>query len=183
MKPAVLIVDDSLTIRMDLQEAFAAAGFAPQACDSLAGARALLAGGDFALVVLDVLLPDGDGVELLRQIKSGPKPLPIMLLSTEAEVRDRMRGLRTGADEYVGKPYEAVQVWNINTGQRLETYVIPAARDSGEICLNGAAARLAEQGDLIIICSFCWLDEEQARHHVPQTVRVDGRNRVLSGSR
>jgi len=80
-------------------------------------------------------------------------------------------------------PYEAVQVWNINTGQRLETYVIPAARDSGEICLNGAAARLAEQGDLIIICSFCWLDEEQARHHVPQTVRVDGRNRVLSGSR
>ena len=77
-------------------------------------------------------------------------------------------------------PYEAVQVWNINTGQRLETYVIPAARDSGEICLNGAAARLAQQGDLIIICSFCWLDDEEARHHVPKTVRVDSRNRVQS---
>lgn len=80
-------------------------------------------------------------------------------------------------------PYEAVHVWNINTGQRLETYVIPAPRDSGEICLNGAAARLAQQGDLIIICSFCWLDEEQARQHVPKTVRVDGRNRVRRTTR
>lgn len=80
-------------------------------------------------------------------------------------------------------PYEAVQVWNINSGQRLETYVIPAVRGSGEICLNGAAARLAQQGDLIIICSFCWLDEEQARQHVPKTVRVDDRNRVLGGNR
>ncbi len=76
-------------------------------------------------------------------------------------------------------PYEAVQVWNLNSGQRLETYVIPAPRDSGEICLNGAAARLGQQGDLVIICSFCWLDEEQVRQHVPKTVKVDGRNRAL----
>lgn len=80
-------------------------------------------------------------------------------------------------------PYEAVQVWNINSGQRLETYVIPAARGSGEIYLNGAAARLAPRGDLVIICSFCWLDEEQARQHVPNTVRVDDHNRVLSASK
>lgn len=80
-------------------------------------------------------------------------------------------------------PYEAVQVWNISNGERLETYVIPAARDSGEICLNGAAARLAQPGDFVIICSFCWLEEEEARHHVPKTVRVDSRNGVLTGNR
>jgi aspartate 1-decarboxylase len=77
-------------------------------------------------------------------------------------------------------PYEAVQVWNISNGERFETYVIPSARDSGEICVNGAAARLAQPSDLVIISSFCWLDEEEVRLHAPKTVKVDDRNRVTS---
>lgn len=80
-------------------------------------------------------------------------------------------------------PKEAVHVWNITNGERLEIYAISAARGSGEICLNGAAARLAHQGDLVIISSFCWLEEEEARHHLPKTARVDDRNRVLAGNR
>ncbi len=108
MKPRVLIVDDSLTVRMDLREAFASIGFEASACESLAAARRALNEQAFALVVLDVLLPDGDGVALLREIKSAPilAGIPVILLSTEAEVRDRVRGFRTGADEYVGKPYD-----------------------------------------------------------------------------
>src|SRR5262249_31446131 len=62
----------------------------------------------FDLIVLDVLLPDGDGIDLLKELKgeAATAGIPVMLLSTEADVRDRIRGLRTGADEYVGKPYD-----------------------------------------------------------------------------
>lgn len=106
-KPSILIVDDSLTVRMDLRDTFAAAGLEITACETLAAARSVLAEQAFSLVVLDVLLPDGDGIDLLREIKALAAPaIPVMLLSTEAEVRDRVRGLKTGADDYVGKPYD-----------------------------------------------------------------------------
>jgi two-component system NtrC family sensor kinase len=110
-KPSILIVDDSLTVRMDLRDTFASAGFATTTSETLAAARAALAEQSFSLVILDVLLPDGDGIDLLLEIKSMPPPaIPVMLLSTEAEVRDRVRGLKTGADDYVGKPYDGSYV-------------------------------------------------------------------------
>ena len=77
-------------------------------------------------------------------------------------------------------PYEAVSVWNVNNGQRFETYVIPAQRGSGEICLNGAAARLAQCGDLLIISNFCWMEEELARRHTGEVVLVDAQNVLVS---
>jgi two-component system NtrC family sensor kinase len=109
VKVPVLIVDDSMTVRMDLVDAFERAGFAPVACATAADARAALQRGSFRAVVLDVVLPDGDGVQLLREVRAMPggEQTPVLLLSTEAEVRDRLRGLKTGADEYVGKPYDA----------------------------------------------------------------------------
>jgi len=107
MSQRVLIVDDSLTVRMDLAEAFEDAGFESVTCGTLAEARAHLDRERFALVILDVRLPDGDGIELLREIRASPATDPaLMLLSAETEVSDRIRGLSTGADEYVGKPYE-----------------------------------------------------------------------------
>ena len=107
-QPTVLIVDDSLTVRMDLAEAFSAAGFAVDLCASLSEAREALARGQVDVIVLDVLLPDGDGVDLLHAIRSAPDgaSVSVVMLSTEAEIKDRIRGLTTGADEYVGKPYD-----------------------------------------------------------------------------
>jgi DNA-binding response OmpR family regulator len=108
----VLLVDDSLTVRMDLSEALEAAGLRVTACTSVAEARAALAAGTFALVILDVLLPDGDGVELLEEIRESASlaDVAVILLSDETAVRDRIRGLMTGADEYIGKPYDAAYV-------------------------------------------------------------------------
>src|SRR6185369_3328052 len=94
-KPRVLIVDDSLTVRMDLGQLFEAAEFEVTLCGTLAAARTALARQTPSLAVLDVLLPDGDGIDLLRQIKSTLAPaLPVMLLSMESEVADRVRGLK-----------------------------------------------------------------------------------------
>jgi two-component system, NtrC family, sensor kinase len=108
MTPTVLIVDDSLTVRMDLADAFSAAGFRALPCGTAAEARETLAREAVDVIVLDVLLPDGNGVDLLHEIRASlGSAVSIVMLSTEAEVRDRVRGLRTGADEYVGKPYDA----------------------------------------------------------------------------
>jgi aspartate 1-decarboxylase len=75
--------------------------------------------------------------------------------------------------------FEAVHIWNVTNGSRLQTYAIPVARGTGEICLNGAAARLAQAGDVIIIASFAWMDEKDAANSSPKLVFVDGQNRVV----
>ena len=108
MTAFVLIVDDSLTVRMDLIEAFDAAGMPAMGCDTLAAARIALARERVALVVLDLILPDGNGVDFVAEIRALPDApaIPVLLLSSEAEVRDRITGLSTGADDYVGKPYD-----------------------------------------------------------------------------
>jgi PAS domain S-box-containing protein len=107
MSETVLIIDDSLTVRMDLAEAFAGAGFRPLPCANAAEARIALARGAVEAIILDVVLPDADGVDLLKELRATTGPaLPIVMLSTEAEVKDRIRGLQTGANEYVGKPYD-----------------------------------------------------------------------------
>jgi DNA-binding response OmpR family regulator len=108
MSARILIVDDSLTVRMDLADAFIAAGFSPLPCASVAEARALLDLEHVDVAILDVVLPDGDGVELLAELRrrTTDRHVVVLMLSSEVEVRDRVRGLATGADEYVGKPYD-----------------------------------------------------------------------------
>src|ERR1700691_5078550 len=108
MVDSVLIVDDSLTVRMDLKEAFEDVGFQTVVCATVAAARQALADAAARVVVLDVLLPDGNGVDLLREIRASAdtSSVVVLMLSTEAEVTHRLQGLRTGADEYVGKPYD-----------------------------------------------------------------------------
>lgn len=76
-------------------------------------------------------------------------------------------------------PNERVQVVNNNNGARLETYLIEGERGSGIVCMNGAAARLAQPGDVLIIISYATLTDEEARRFTPRVVHVDSRNRVL----
>ena len=71
-------------------------------------------------------------------------------------------------------PYEQVQVLDINNGSRFTTYAIEGG--SGEICVNGAAARLVSLGDLVIILSYCHLKDEEARNFRPKLVHVDANN-------
>lgn len=72
-------------------------------------------------------------------------------------------------------PFERVEVYNCNNGNRFATYVITGK--SGEICLNGAAARLVHRGDLVIIASYADYDETELAGHAPKLVFVDAENR------
>ena len=76
-------------------------------------------------------------------------------------------------------PYEAVCVWDVDNGNRFETYAIEGERGSGVICINGAAARMVAPRDLVIIASFVNMDNEEALLHEPKLVFVDDKNRML----
>jgi two-component system, NtrC family, sensor kinase len=108
MSSSVLVIDDSLTLRMDLKSAFEGGGYDCTLAATLAAGRAALQKSLFDLIVLDVQLPDGDGVGFLSELKATveTRAIPVILLSLESDVRARVRGLTTGADEYVGKPYD-----------------------------------------------------------------------------
>ncbi len=80
-------------------------------------------------------------------------------------------------------PSEQVQVLNLNNGARFTSYAIEGKRDSGEICLNGAAARLAIKGDIIIILSYCYVDDAEARNFIPKLVYVDANNAITETKR
>jgi len=75
--------------------------------------------------------------------------------------------------------YERVDVLNINNGARFNTYVIEGDRDSGEICLNGAAARLVAKGDTVIILSYHEIPEDEAATATPRLVYVNSTNQIL----
>jgi aspartate 1-decarboxylase len=78
------------------------------------------------------------------------------------------------------REYEAVHVWNITRGTRLQTYAIRGERGSGIICINGAAAHLNRPGDLVILATFAEMDEAEARELAPKVVLVDARNRIVA---
>jgi aspartate 1-decarboxylase len=107
------------------------------------------------------------------------------------------RATVTGADlHYIGsitidpvlmeaadlREYEQVQVVNVNNGARFETYVIPGVPGRGEICLNGAAARLVLPGDKVIVISYGQYDEAEMAAYKPRFVFVDEDNRISQGA-
>ena len=77
-------------------------------------------------------------------------------------------------------PYEKVQVVNIDNGARFETYVIEGESNSGCICINGAAARLAQQGDLVIIISYGEFNEAELKAFEPKVVHVNESNAIVN---
>lgn len=80
-------------------------------------------------------------------------------------------------------PYEMVQVLNINNGQRFETYAIPVKRDSGTVCLNGAAARLGVAGDKVILISTCVVSEADVPSLSPKVIFVNEKNKIVRGKK
>ena len=164
MRADVLIIDDSLTVRMDLGEAFELAGFKGRLCSTLKEARDALSKSFFSLIILDVLLPDGDGVEFMREIKTNPSVagIPVILLSSEAEVRDRVRGMNTGADEYVGKPYD-------------QAHVVARAREL--LRKNGSSPELTKSRTVLVID-----DSVTFREELKSMLESSGYSVVVAGS-
>lgn len=82
-------------------------------------------------------------------------------------------------DEAKMAPFEVVDVLNISNGNRLTTYVIPGVAGSGKICINGAAARLVNVDDMVIICCYGEFNEEEVENHSAQIVLVNEKNEIV----
>ena len=76
------------------------------------------------------------------------------------------------------REFERIELYNINNGERFSTYIIKAARGSGAISLNGAAARKAHVGDLLIICTYGPMSEVDAKTFIPKVILVDDKNKI-----
>ncbi|HRT61346.1 MAG TPA: aspartate 1-decarboxylase [Syntrophales bacterium] len=75
-------------------------------------------------------------------------------------------------------PFEKVSIYNVSNGERFSTYVIKGRKGSGVICLNGAAARKASRGDVIIVASYVMVDDDSIKKWAPKCVYVDEKNRI-----
>ena len=75
-------------------------------------------------------------------------------------------------------PFEKVDIYNVTNGQRWQTYVIPVERGSGEVCINGAAARLCQPNDIIIVCSYVQIDPKVEHKHRVSVISVDSQNQI-----
>jgi DNA-binding response OmpR family regulator len=105
-RPCILLVEDELHIRTPLAEQLAREGYAVTAVGTAKDARSAMAKGAPDLVVLDWMLPDGQGIDLLAAWRREGVTVPVIVLSARAELVDKVLGLEMGADDYVTKPFE-----------------------------------------------------------------------------
>src|SRR3954454_21764517 len=110
MKPRVLFVEDETSISGPFSSALAREGFDPVVCGTLEEARVAWAGGSFDLVLLDLMLPDGDGRDLARELRGSGSEVPIIILTARGTELERVVGLELGADDYVVKPFSGAEL-------------------------------------------------------------------------
>jgi two-component system, OmpR family, response regulator RegX3 len=110
VKPRVLFVEDEESISGPFSSALAREGFDPAVCGTLGEARAAWARGSFDLVLLDLMLPDGDGRDLARELRASGSEVPIIILTARGTELERVVGLELGADDYVVKPFSGAEV-------------------------------------------------------------------------
>jgi two-component system, OmpR family, phosphate regulon response regulator OmpR len=101
----ILVLDDDARLRDLLRRYLGEQGFAVQVADSAARLRDLLARERFDLIVLDVMMPQEDGLSVLKRLRSSGDTTPVLMLTAQAEVNDRITGLELGADDYLAKPF------------------------------------------------------------------------------
>lgn len=108
MPARLLLIDDDARLTGMVGDYLRAAGFEVNTAGSLAEARSALAAGRYELLVLDLMLPDGDGLDFCRVLRSDPRwrHQPVLMLSARGEPMDRILGLELGADDYLSKPFE-----------------------------------------------------------------------------
>ena len=108
MTPRLLLIDDDARLTAMLGDYLRAAGLNVQAAATLAAGRDRIATQAFDALVLDLMLPDGDGLDLCRELRTDPRTrtLPLLMLTARGEPMDRIVGLELGADDYLGKPFE-----------------------------------------------------------------------------
>ena len=152
MSSRLLLIDDDARLAAMVGDYLRGAGYEIDAVGSLGAGRERLAAESFDALVLDLMLPDGDGLDLCRELRANPRTrqLPLLMLTARGEPMDRIVGLELGADDYLGKPFEPREL--LARVKALLRRAAPVAADDEvlrfgrlEIDLGARVARLAGQ--------------------------------------
>ncbi|MBB3811087.1 response regulator [Pseudochelatococcus contaminans] len=106
----ILIIEDDAALRDGLRVGLSLAGFTTDAIETCDEANAVLIGHSFDAIVLDLMLPDGSGLDILKALRERGDKIPVLLLTARDSVADRINGLDRGADDYLGKPFDLDEV-------------------------------------------------------------------------
>ncbi len=153
----ILVIDDDRELRALLVKALERDGHVAVAAGSAAEARAAMAVGDAEVVVLDVGLPDGSGLSLCRELRTGGSDVPILLLTAHSGVGQRVEGLDAGADDFLGKPFALAELRaRVRAlGRRRAHRTIPRI-ELGELVIDLGERRAARAGRDVALTAREW---------------------------
>jgi two-component system copper resistance phosphate regulon response regulator CusR len=143
----VLVVEDDVSLAAAVRDGLAARGFATDIVGSAGDARAMLAVNPYECIVLDLGLPDGDGVDFLRELRARGDALPVLVVTARGAVVDRVVGLDAGADDYLPKPFAFPElVARIHALARRGGPLTPVVFSVGDLELDPGRFRVTRSG-------------------------------------
>lgn len=153
----ILIVEDSPPTRDLLQRALEEAGHEVVAAARFATGLKMAREGDFELLIVDVMLPDGSGVELCRTLRGHGLTFPILFLSAKGEVGDRIAGLDAGGDDYLRKPFAIAELRaRVRALSRRRGTEAPTVMRHGEVTIDFTARRMTRAGADVTLTAREW---------------------------
>jgi DNA-binding response OmpR family regulator len=153
----ILVVEDSAPTRDLLRRSLEEAGHTVSLASRCASGRRLAEGGDFDLAIVDVMLPDGSGVELCRDLRERGFGLPILFLTARGDVEDRIAGLDAGGDDYLRKPFAIAELRaRIRALGRRGSRSGPVAIRCEGTTIDFAARRLSRDGQDVTLTAREW---------------------------
>jgi len=148
--PKILIVEDEERIWSFLRRGLSASGYSSSVAESGREALALLSAGGYDLVLLDIGLPDLDGLEVLRRMRASDRQTPVIILTARDAVSDRVAGLERGADDYVGKPFAFEELLaRVRVQLRTERTTQDTLLQAGDATLDLRTRRLSVDGRVL----------------------------------
>lgn len=149
-QPTILVVEDDAAIQRNIARGLTEQSYRVVAAGTTAEARRLLAHDEVDLVVLDIGLPDGNGLAVLREIRSKGSAIPVILLTARDTVEDKVAGLDLGADDYLAKPYDFQELSaRIRAHLRRSTQQASSLLQTGDLAIDLVARTVARAGRIV----------------------------------
>jgi DNA-binding response OmpR family regulator len=153
----VLVIEDSAPTRDLIVRSFEEQGMTVVTAARLSTGRRFATTGEFDVLVLDLMLPDGDGLDLCREIRAEGVSTPILCLTARSDVADRVQGLNAGADDYLRKPFALAELHaRVRALARRRGQVPPAFLEAGDVTIDFSARRLARGQAEIALTAREW---------------------------
>ena len=162
----ILLVEDQDLLGDAVRDYIASTGHAVDWLKTIADCEAALSTVNYSLILLDLNLPDGSGIDLLRELRKRGNTTPVIILTARDQVRDRIEGLNSGADDYLVKPFDLDELGaRIHAVSRRMASVPFSAIKCGDLIIEREARRVILHGELIDLTAKEWIILEELIRH------------------